>query len=48
MAFDLDASAMIAFLRVEVLVDPESRCYAHSLNLWKVFSAGQTAICGVL
>lgn len=41
----LDASAMIAFLRdepgvavvAEALLDPESRCYAHALNLCEVF-----------
>lgn len=45
MNFVLDASAMIAFLRgepgadavAETLLDPESRCYAHSLNLCEVF-----------
>jgi predicted nucleic acid-binding protein len=43
--FVLDASAMIAFLRdepgaeavAEALLDPESRCYAHALNLCEVF-----------
>lgn len=41
----LDASAMIAFLRdergadvvAEALLDPDSRCYAHALNLCEVF-----------
>jgi len=43
--FVLDASAMIAFLRGEpgadavanALLDPESQCYAHALNLCEVF-----------
>jgi PIN domain nuclease of toxin-antitoxin system len=43
--FVLDASAMIAFLRdepgaetvAEALLDLESRCYAHALNLCEVF-----------
>lgn len=41
----LDASALIAFLRdepgsavvAEVLLDPDSQCYAHALNLCEVF-----------
>ena len=41
----LDASAMIAFLRdelgaeavAEALLDPDSQCYAHALNLCEVF-----------
>lgn len=45
MNYVLDASAMIAFLRgepgadsvFESLLDPESRCYAHALNLCEVF-----------
>jgi len=43
--FVLDASAMIAYLRdeagagvvAEALLDSESRCYAHALNLCEVF-----------
>jgi uncharacterized protein with PIN domain len=43
--FVTDASAMIAFLRdepgadmvAESLLDSESPCYAHSLNLCEVF-----------
>jgi len=43
--FVLDASALIAFLRgepgadavAEALLDPESQCYAHALNLCEVF-----------
>jgi len=43
--FVLDASAMIAFLRdergadvvAEALLDPESQCHAHALNLCEVF-----------
>jgi len=42
---DLDASAMIAFLRdelgaqvvAEALLDPDSQCHAHALNLCEVF-----------
>ena len=45
MIYVLDASAMIAFLRdeagadsvAEALVDPDSQCYAHALNLCEVF-----------
>lgn len=45
MTFVLDASAMIAYLRdeagagvvAEALLDSESRCYAHALNLCEVF-----------
>ncbi|MSV30751.1 MAG: type II toxin-antitoxin system VapC family toxin [Bryobacterales bacterium] len=45
MIFVLDASALIAFLRgepgadavAEALLDPESQCYAHALNLCEVF-----------
>lgn len=45
MIFVLDASAMIAFLRGEsgadevadILLDSESQCYAHALNLCEVF-----------
>ena len=45
MIFVLDASAMIAYLRdepgagvvAEALLDPESQCYAHALNLCEVF-----------
>lgn len=45
MTFVLDASAMIAFLRgelgadtvAEILLDSESRCHAHALNLCEVF-----------
>ena len=45
MIFVLDASAMIAFLRgksgadavAEILLDSESQCYAHALNLCEVF-----------
>lgn len=45
MIFVLDASAKIAFLRgepgadavAEALLDCESRCYAHALNLCEVF-----------
>jgi predicted nucleic acid-binding protein len=49
--FVLDASAMIAFLRdepgadavAEALLDPESHCYAHALNLCEVFYDFQRA-----
>lgn len=45
MIFVIDASAMIAFLcgepgadvAAEILMDAESRCYAHALNLCEVF-----------
>lgn len=45
MTFVLDASAMIAYLRdepgadvvAEALLDPESSCHAHALNLCEVF-----------
>ena len=45
MIFVLDASAMIAYLRdepgaavvVEALLDPESKCHAHVLNLCEVY-----------
>lgn len=45
MIYILDASAMIAFLRdergadvvAEVLLDPDSQCHAHALNLCEVF-----------
>ena len=45
MIFVLDASAMIAFLRgepgadavAEILLDSESQCHAHALNLCEVF-----------
>lgn len=45
MIFVVDASAMIAFLRgesgaevvAEALIDSQSRCFAHALNLCEVF-----------
>ena len=45
MIFVLDASAMISFLRdergadvvAEALLDRESKCYVHALNLCEVF-----------
>jgi len=61
MVFVLDASAMIAFLRDEpgasavadALVDPNSRCYAHAINLCEVYydfhrAAGREAAEGAI